>query len=293
MSMNSELRGSILQELVKAVGDIFSVQQSRFDITDGDIEPTLDLNLDERVGELADAMVEVLEYQALKGNEREEKKMAKIVALETIGEYTLIERYNDNGDFLEYVVALNYDDNDKVWASGNYFTPHNPLNKYDKMNSYSLALDYLLYKGGITTTCKVDLKDRFNKQTIPYDRLAELATNFKDGIFDAIDCMEQAYDYFDELDMSEEEKEFFGVNRREYDIYEVECEQVISRKVKVAVPKGSSEEEAEDIAEGIFDGLDYNTDMEMEYGSIETSPRFITRCKADDMDDVENDIDEL
>lgn len=45
---------------------------------------------------------------------------------------------------------------------------------------------------------------------IPYDRLVELATLFKDGLIE--DDEEQALIYFDETcEMTEEEKEFFGI----------------------------------------------------------------------------------
>ena len=288
-----------LERLSGDAESCFGALHKALGIKNGDIEPSEAVRLDNAIHNLAEEIIAVAirqerdEADATSTNESEEKEMQNVKVIETIGEHTLLERYNGEGKFLEYVVALRFNPSDNTWASGSYFTPSHSEDRIDKLKVYSLAVDYLLYAEGAVKESKMMLYEKLNKQTIPYNRLAELATQFKDGIFDAIDCMEQAYDYFEELDMSDEEKEFFNVKRKEYDIYEVECEQVISRKVKVAVPKGSDEEEAVDIAEDIFEGLDYNADMEIEYGSIEASPRFITRCKADDIDDVENDIDEL
>lgn len=54
------------------------------------------------------------------------------------------------------------------------------------------------------------------EQPIPYVRLSELATLFKDGLLQ--DDEESAYEYFsEECDMTEEEFEYFGLDKGAYD----------------------------------------------------------------------------
>lgn len=54
------------------------------------------------------------------------------------------------------------------------------------------------------------------KDYIPYDRLSELATLFKDGLIS--DNRESAMEYFDDCcEMTEEEKEYFGIEEVDED----------------------------------------------------------------------------
>lgn len=291
MEDKSEIRTIITKKLDDSVTDILCGQQSRLDIKDGGIDPVLDFNLNERVRELTDAMMEILECQASTSEkESEEKEMAKIVVLKTIGEYTLIERYNDNGNFIEYVVAYHYDDDDKVWASGTYFTPRHPVNEIDKLENYSRALDYLLYKAEVTPCYKGKLEEKLDKMTISYDRLVELATRFKDGVIDAFDDDDSSREFFDELDLTESEREFFGLEDK-YDVYEVEVCQNLSRKMKIAVKSGAGEDEAIRIANEIFEDLDLNTDADIQWSSSDDYAKSIGTFTNNNIIDVENDID--
>lgn len=290
MEDKSEIRTSITKKLDDSVTNILCGQQSRLDIKNGDIDPVLDFNLNERVRELTDAMMEILECQASTNEkESEEKEMSKIVALKTIGEYTLIERYNDNGNFIEYVIAHNYDDADKVWAAGTYFTPRHPENEIDKLEYYSRALDYLLYKAEVTPCYKGELEEKLDKMSISYDRLVELATKFKDGVIDAFDDY-SSREFFDELDLTESEREFFGLEDK-YDVYEVEMCHHLSRKMKIAVKSGDGEDEAIRIANELFEDLDLNTDDDIQWYSSDDYVKSIGTFNHNNIIDVENDID--
>ena len=93
-------------------------------------------------------------------------------------------------DVYEYVACRNYDpdapDGEK-WDGGTYYRP----------NSLQSAVD--------------DVLDRVMSQS----RLEELATKFKDGLMQDGD-VSYAMEYFDEeCEMTEEEKEWFGITESE------------------------------------------------------------------------------
>lgn len=108
------------------------------------------------------------------------------------GRYALIEREN------EYVVACGFDETQEEgsqWTQGYYYTHWNKSGVV-KQRMLSAALEYF------RTLTETDY--------IPRCRLEELATQFKDGLIE--DDEESAMEYFDEVcEMSDEEKEFFGI----------------------------------------------------------------------------------
>lgn len=114
--------------------------------------------------------------------------------------YTLIE-YQKAGR-TEWNVALNYDQENKSWDSGNY--------------CYSLesALATCLMKMNSTAIKSYYQRDVEDKTEMTYDRLTELATLFKDGLIE--DDRESAMEYFDVYcEMDDKEKEFFGIKESE------------------------------------------------------------------------------
>ena len=96
----------------------------------------------------------------------------------------------------QYIVACYYDPSRKwgeQWGHGIYFQF---LNEEDKNDTLRKATNGLL--------------EKVNESYISRSRLEELAILFKDGLIS--DDRESAFEYFDEIcEMSEEEKEFFGI----------------------------------------------------------------------------------
>ena len=113
------------------------------------------------------------------------------------GEYALILRGNK---IKEYAVVngLNKETGEWGWTCRYYnFGNYSPI---DKAKALSLALDYF--------------RMRTETDYIPRCRLEELATQFKDGLIE--DDKESAMEYFDEVcEMTESEKEFFGIETEE------------------------------------------------------------------------------
>lgn len=220
--------------------------------------------------------------------EREDLNMGNIKVLKTIKDYSLIERYKESGEFFEYVVVKNLDQANGTWDSGDYFTP-GTWNMSREIN-YSRAYDFLLYKSGVINHFKGELEEKLAKQAISYDRLVELATLFKDGLIEDDEANAKVY-FTETCQMSSAEKDFFGI-QDEYEVYEVEVEQKISRKIKVAVRKGMGEDEAIKEAEAVYEDIDLKYDERTEYGTCNSFPRYIGTYDYSDVD-VENDIDEL
>lgn len=214
--------------------------------------------------------------------------MGNIKVLKTIKDYSLIERYKESGEFFEYVVVKNLDQANGTWDSGDYFTPCT----WDMSReiNFSRAYDFLLYRAGVINRFKGELEEKLAKQAISYDRLVELATLFKDGLVEDDEANAKVY-FTETCQMSSAEKEFFGI-QDQYEVYEVEIEQKISRKVKVAVRKGMGEDAAIEQAENVYEGIDLSHDDRIEYGTCNSFPRYIGTYDYSDVD-VENDIDEL
>jgi hypothetical protein len=94
-----------------------------------------------------------------------------------------------------YIVAIGFKDN-YVWEHGYYFTLHRPGDKAEKL---SKALDFFRYKT--------------EEDYITRTRLEELATKFKDGLFEA-DC-EYAEEFIEtEMDLTHMEKEWLGIEEK-------------------------------------------------------------------------------
>ena len=113
------------------------------------------------------------------------------------GRYALLEMET------QYVVACGFDETQSEgsqWSQGYYYTHWN-TGEIVKQRMLSAALEY--YR----TLTETDY--------IPRCRLEELATKFKDGLIE--DDKESAMEYFDEVcEMSESEKEFFGIDIKSY-----------------------------------------------------------------------------
>lgn len=115
------------------------------------------------------------------------------------GDYALILR---GSRMEEYAVVngLNKERGDWAWTCCYYnFSEFAPI---DKAEALFLALDYF--------------RMRTETNYIPRCRLEELATQFKDGLIE--DDEESAMEYFDEVcEMTDEEKEFFGIETESED----------------------------------------------------------------------------
>lgn len=109
--------------------------------------------------------------------------------------YALLQRESDT----QYVVVSGYDPTQpegQQWSYGTYFTYWNDADR--KATSLSNALDLFRY--------------RTESKYISRNRLEELATKFKDGLFGA-DLEDEEYEEFfnDECEMQDYEKDFFGI----------------------------------------------------------------------------------
>lgn len=96
----------------------------------------------------------------------------------------------------QYIVACYYHPSRRWgerWGHGHYFAFRN---EEDKNDALKRAMGRLL--------------EKVDESYLSRSRLEELATLFKDGLIS--DDRESAMEYFDEVcEMSEEEKEFFGI----------------------------------------------------------------------------------
>ena len=109
--------------------------------------------------------------------------------------HTLLQSESDT----QYAVVSGYDPaqpEDQQWSHGTYFTYWNDSER--KSAALSNALD--LFR------CRTENK------YISRNRLEELATKFKDGLFGA-DLEDEEYEEFftDECEMEDYEKDFFGI----------------------------------------------------------------------------------
>lgn len=112
------------------------------------------------------------------------------------GEYALLEAKN------EYIVACGFDETqpeNQQWRHGTYFTHWNQ-SKEDKQQSLALALEHF----------RVKTEEKY----IHRCRLEELATQFKDALLE--DDKHSAIVFFEDFcEMSENEKEWFGIDEEE------------------------------------------------------------------------------
>lgn len=114
--------------------------------------------------------------------------------------YTLL--YDEKNTCTPYNAAYKYDKEKNSWANGHYAS-----------SIKGAILQWLDYIG-----CDA-IKDRNQllverKYGLTYDRMSELATQFKDGLIE--DDEEQAMIYFDETcEMTDKEKEYFGIMESE------------------------------------------------------------------------------
>ena len=109
--------------------------------------------------------------------------------------YALLQSESDT----QYAVVSGYDPTqpeDQQWEHGTYFLYLNDTNK--KAESLSNALELFRY--------------RTENNYISRQRLEELATKFKDGLYGA-DLEDEEYEDFfnEECKMTKYEKEFFGI----------------------------------------------------------------------------------
>lgn len=115
------------------------------------------------------------------------------------GDYALVKR---GSEMTQYAVVYGLDNANKCWA---------------RTVSYA---DFGKYSSITEIEALQDMIELFRMRTetnyIPRCRLEELATQFKDGLLE--DDEEQALIYFDEVcEMTDEEKEFFGIEMERED----------------------------------------------------------------------------
>lgn len=109
-------------------------------------------------------------------------------------QYALLQSETDT----QYVVASGYDPTQREgnqWSHGTYFTYQNSS---QKANSLANALELF--------------RSRTENNYISRCRLEELATKFKDGLYEAYLETEEYEEFFNnECEMDEYEKKFFGL----------------------------------------------------------------------------------
>lgn len=164
---------------------------------------------------------------------------------------SLVEISNfETKEILKYVVCSHFNNAKQFgskWNWGHYFERWN----YDSLEKCLRAAMLYLY-------------DIEQSDTIPYARMSELATLFKDGLL--ADDEESATEYFDNTcEMTEEEKKYFGIETdKKLKIVEIELERTQTAKIKVAIPIDESDYSAIDYAENIDMYLEADDDGDWE-----------------------------
>ena len=96
----------------------------------------------------------------------------------------------------DYVVARNYNEESGSWGHGVYFSADSD-NAIANVKCLMEASEYLY--------------NSFDLKYIPRERCIELATRFKDALFENYDQEDFMEEYGDDFDMTKNEIEFFGV----------------------------------------------------------------------------------
>ena len=96
----------------------------------------------------------------------------------------------------DYVVARNYNEESGSWGHGVYFSADSD-SEIDNARCLMSASEYLY--------------NSFDSKYISRERCIELATRFKDALFENYDTEDFMEEYGDDFDMTENEIEFFGV----------------------------------------------------------------------------------
>lgn len=164
--------------------------------------------------------------------------MKKCKVLATYQGRSLVEISNfETKEILKYVVCSHFNNAKRFgekWDWGHYFERWN----YDSLEKCLRAAMLYLY-------------DIEQSDIIPYARMSELATLFKDGLL--ADDEESALEYFDNTcEMTEEEKKYFGIETdKKLKIVEVKLERTQTSKIKVVMPIDEPDYRAFDYAEDI------------------------------------------
>ena len=120
-----------------------------------------------------------------------EKKIVLVVVL-IVGDYCLAIK---EGKYLtDYIVGYGYDAESNTWGSGTYFSANADKPK-EKALMLLKAMDYLY--------------SRVNADYIRYERLSEMATRFKDELFEWADEEEAMENLQSELDFDDNEIAYF------------------------------------------------------------------------------------
>lgn len=211
--------------------------------------------------------------------------MDNVKLLRTVGNYSLVEHDTSDGSFYEYIVVKNFNIQTQSWDTGDYFTPGMLHSDNTQLLYYSKALDFLLYKAGIVS----HYKGEFENQKIPYNRIVELATKFKDELVDSY----SERDFFEEeCEMTDEELDFFGLDQL-YEKYKVTVKQTFEKTFTIAVPHNENDPlgAAEDKAKELMTDWDLSeSDVEVYEPKVETSSHYGTYKKTEILD-CDNDID--
>lgn len=96
----------------------------------------------------------------------------------------------------DYVVARNYNEESGSWGHGVYFSADSD-NAIANVKRLMEASEYLY--------------NSFDLKYIPRERCIELATRFKDALFENYDQEDFMEEYGDDFDMTKNEIEFFSV----------------------------------------------------------------------------------
>ena len=211
--------------------------------------------------------------------------MDNVKLLKTVGNYSLVEHDTSDGSFYEYIVVKNFNIQTQSWDTGDYFTPGMLHSDNTQLLFYSKALDFLLYKAGVVS----HYKGEFENQKIPYNRIVELATKFKDELVDSY----SEQDFFEkECEMTNEELDFFGLEPL-YEKYEVTVKQTFQKTFTIAVSQNENDPlaAAEDKAKELMTDWDLSeSDVEVYEPKVVTSSHYGT-YKRTDISDCDNDID--
>ena len=118
----------------------------------------------------------------------------------TMNKYTLI--VYEKGLHTEYCVALNFNPTEFEWDSGHYFY---------SLESALAGFLALINSKYVKSKNQIRIEEEYG---ITFDRMVEFADRCAWGLVE--DDKENAFEYFEnELDMTEKEMEFFGLQKGE------------------------------------------------------------------------------
>lgn len=168
---------------------------------------------------------------------------------------SLVEILDENGNTTKFVVCSCFNEKKPMgekWQWGHYFELWNGTRE-EMMKAATMYL--------------YDIESK----TIPYSRLEELATKFKDGLLE--DDKDEAMEYFKgKCEMTPKELEFFGLKEDKFKLVEVTMTRQLKTKIKVIMPEDEDDYNVDDYIDNTnyLEGDDfYNDDWEVEYVEVD------------------------